>query len=798
MARKSKLTSAEVAAYNERCTALLSAALAYASKGFYVIPLHEPLFNDAGECTGCTCEGWKRSEQHHQWLISKGLGNKFDPNYTCPERSRGKHARIGNDWETKASIDPEQIKAWWDQWPTANIGIAPGKSGLIVLDGDTYKENYQGNDVLTLAERQTPTALSGNGGEHWYYAMPEGKQYGNHTGDLPKWMDIRGCGSLIVAPPSLHYGGKVYTWEDGYSLVDLDPLPLPAKLIAVLDAAKTAPGAKVVFTTGSATLPDLSQLPLWTQTELDTVPLNGKRSEVDYGVTAEMVRKGFTDDQIKAVFEAKPLGTGGKYAQEGERYLAQTISKARGEVAMQAKPKKFYHQTEGGLAERLADEHGAEIRCIFLRDRKQLWQVWNGKQWQVDRGEQMMRKAKATVRGMYAEVGEIQDDKERKEYAKWVRACDNKQKLQAMINLAGDIPGITATMNDFDADPFLLNCENGVLDLRTGELMPHDPKYMCSRLAVAYRSDCPTPLWDSFLKKFFTGNEEVAEFLRRFGGYTLVGKATEKHFVIMNGPSGNNGKSTYLGALRSVLGGYAYSIKLDVLTALSHSSGGDAATPSLLGMQNSRLVTSDEIPDGWRPNVSLLKTMTSGCLDPINVRGLYDSNSSFDASMALWLFGNFKPRLPSEDEGLWNRALLVPFTYQIPKDQVDQNFAEKLQAELPGILAYFVKGTMQWLASGLQIPQAVTKATQEYRDEMDIVQRFISECCYVGPDFKASPKALWDAWEVWHKGKGGGSYTRHSFGLKLKNLGYELKESSGLSWRLGLGLSRLVAEETEG
>ena len=93
MARKSKLTSAEVEAYNARCNELLSAALAYASKGYYVIPLHEPLFNDAGECTGCTCEQWKRSEQHHQWLINKGLGNKFDPNYTCPERSRGKHAR---------------------------------------------------------------------------------------------------------------------------------------------------------------------------------------------------------------------------------------------------------------------------------------------------------------------------------------------------------------------------------------------------------------------------------------------------------------------------------------------------------------------------------------------------------------------------------------------------------------------------------------------------------------------------------------------------------------------------------
>lgn len=751
---------------------LLTTALAYAKAGLYVIPLHEPILNATGECIGCTC-----GNNH---LTPKGE----------PDTSRGKHPRI-DQWRELASNDPEQIRAWWEEWPTANIGIAAGKSDLLILDLDKYKKEYKGADLLTTGEQETVTGQSGGGGEHLYYRMPKGKFYGNKTKGLPPGIDIRGWGGFVVAPPSLHYSGTRYAWKTGCSPLEREPAELPAKLIAILDGAQESKTKPVHFTgNGSTPIPDLSLLRLWAKEQLQIGWQAEDRSKNDYGVTCEMIRAGYTDDQIKWVFDTYPIGTKGKYAEKDEKYLTDMIAKARAEVESQLTKKKWFEPTELGNAERLADAHGDTIRCVFLKEKKKRWHVWDGKQWKVDEGEMLIRKAKATVRGMYREAAEIKDDDARNAFVKYIRSCESKQKLYSMIDLAGAEEGITAYPDDFDPDPYLLNCENGILDLRTGELKPHDSSYMCSRLAVAYDPSCPTPLWDAFLKRFFGEKPDIANFLQRFGGYTLTGKATEKNFIIEHGASGNNGKSTFLGALRGCLRDYAYAIKLDVLTAVSHNAGGDAATPSLLAMQNCRLLTSDEIPEGWRPNVSLLKNITNGAIEPINVRGLFLTSASYMPTMKLWLFGNPVPKLPSEDDGIWKRALLVPFTYQIPDSEVDTEFAYKLQAELPGILAWFAKGTREWLARGLSIPQSIRTATKEYRDEMDLVQRFISEVCFVGPDERIQTDKLYQAWEAWRKGKGQ-ELTKNKFSRKLTNLGYETMESDSKSYKTGLTLNQL-------
>lgn len=217
---------------------LLAEALRLAALGVYVVPLHEPLFDQAGNCIGCTCESFKRSEEYRQLLEREGKGRRFNPNYTC--KNQGKHPRVGLDWEEKASIDSNQIKKWWRRWPTANLGIAAGKSGQILLDQDKYKDTYQNTATnLTQDECQTPTVISGRGGENLVYELPAGATYGNATGDLPAGVDIRGCGGMYVAYPSIHWCGKPYQWEIGYALGDIPLLPLPQK---IEDLLKTANG----------------------------------------------------------------------------------------------------------------------------------------------------------------------------------------------------------------------------------------------------------------------------------------------------------------------------------------------------------------------------------------------------------------------------------------------------------------------------------------------------------------------------------------------------------------------------
>ena len=319
---------------------LLAAALAYAAQGLAIMPLHEPLFDSDGKLTGCSCETWKRSKKYFEWLRAKGLEKKFDPDYTC--RTPGKHPRLA-DWESNASNERQQISTWWHKWPTANIGLAVGKSGLVTFDLDSYKDVFgDDGDLFTLADKQTVTQLSGGGGEHLVYAMPAGKAYTNANNTLPPGIDIRGVGGMQVLAPSLHPSGRQYAWEDGYSILERAPSPLPAALQAILDAAQqnSAPAKAITFTVVTTERPALIRWAFSKKTRdlINTPGIVGQRSENDMTVCVALVYAGATDDDILAVFQHYPIGTAGKYAQAGDVYLAHTIGKARGYAEAHPRP----------------------------------------------------------------------------------------------------------------------------------------------------------------------------------------------------------------------------------------------------------------------------------------------------------------------------------------------------------------------------------------------------------------------------------------------------------------------------
>jgi DNA-binding MarR family transcriptional regulator/uncharacterized protein (UPF0335 family) len=323
---------------HHRHNELEAAALAYAAQGLYVVPLHEPMFDNAGNLTGCTCEAYKRSKKYFEWLRAKGLEKKFDPSFKC--RTPGKHPRLG-DWETQASKDPAQIRAWWQKWPTANLGLAVGKSGLVTFDLDSYKEVYgDDGDLFTLAAKQTVTQLSGRGGEHLFYRTD--KAYTNANNTLPPGIDIRGAGGMVVLAPSIHPCGNQYQWEDGYSIFEYEPKPLPAALAAILDAAQqnSAPAALAKFTAVTTERPDLIRWRLSKAVrELINAPgCVGTRSENDMKVVTALVYAGATPDDILAVFQHYPIGTQGKYAESGDEYLARTIGKAQAFAELHPRP----------------------------------------------------------------------------------------------------------------------------------------------------------------------------------------------------------------------------------------------------------------------------------------------------------------------------------------------------------------------------------------------------------------------------------------------------------------------------
>lgn len=308
---------------------MLRAALWYARRGWYVFPVHVPLFDDDGHCNGCTCEAWKRTQA------------KYGPDYKCPQPGKCPAVR----WAEKATIDPEQIRKWWGhQWKTTdattgktiyytpNIGIACGPSSLLVLDADAYKDGYAGDNLLSFSDEQTVTSLTGNLGAHLIYDR-QGKPYGNATGDLPDGIDIRGVGGYIVAPPSLHKSGRRYQFEEGYNPAQIELKPIPTSLISILDEAhtKSLSAQAATFTTVTTEKPDLIRWHIGKDIRelIHNPPPKSKRSEADFSVCLSLVYAGASDDEIRAVFQHYPIGEQGKYAEGGDQYLALTLGKAR-------------------------------------------------------------------------------------------------------------------------------------------------------------------------------------------------------------------------------------------------------------------------------------------------------------------------------------------------------------------------------------------------------------------------------------------------------------------------------------
>ena len=317
----------------------LSVALDYARQGWAVFPLHTPL-RDHPQGHLCTCEAYRHSDKCRERDAERRLRGQ-PPLYLAEGEhchQAGKHPRGVKNWREESTTDPAAIRRWWGKWPDANIAIDTGKSGLLVLDADAYKDTYAGDSLLSETDEQTPTVLTGGGGQHLYYRLPPGKAWGNATGTLPTGIDIRGAGGFVVAPGSLHASGRHYQWELDYSIDDLPLADVPTWLADILDGA----AKRCSFTTGrrwdgttTTTAPDLDALriPASLRALIDQAAPRGHRSETDIRLIVGLLYAGVDDDTIRAIFEHNPIGTAGKFAERGLDYLARTLDAAHRYVA---------------------------------------------------------------------------------------------------------------------------------------------------------------------------------------------------------------------------------------------------------------------------------------------------------------------------------------------------------------------------------------------------------------------------------------------------------------------------------
>lgn len=481
---------------------------------------------------------------------------------------------------------------------------------------------------------------------------------------------------------------------------------------------------------------------------------------------------------------AKWYGAGGGLSDYAESTITKALESAD-PVLPVTQPKSAtvsFNLTDLGNAERLASRHGSEIRYCHA---KKCWFVWDGQRWAEDRSNTIMQKAKQVVRSIYEEAAQAESYDKRQELAKHASKSESESRLSAMVSLARNESGIAVKQEELDQNPWLLNCLNGTVDLKTGCLRHHRRQDLITKLAqVEYDPQATCPDWEAFLERIMAADHEMISFLQRAVGYALTGDTGEQAMIIFHG-SGANGKSTFLETVSGILSDYAMQTPTETL--LVKRPG--AMTNDVARLKGARFVTASESEFGQRLAEGLIKQMTGQ--DTISARFLHQEYFDFKPTHKIFLGTNHKPIIHGNENAIWRRIKLVPFDVTIPPEERDRNLPSRLQEEWPGILAWAVRGCLEWQQTGLGDPETVIKATLTYRTEMDVFNDFLTDCCLEAEQLQVTSKALYAAYSTWCEENGEKPLAQNIFGRRLKDRG--LKQSrvgtSGAKAWLGLGLA---------
>ncbi|WP_117161261.1 phage/plasmid primase, P4 family [Paraliobacillus sp. X-1268] len=443
-----------------------------------------------------------------------------------------------------------------------------------------------------------------------------------------------------------------------------------------------------------------------------------------------------------------------------------------------------FNMTEMGNAERLVYRNGNNLRyCIEFEE----WLLWDGNTWIEDRKRKIERVAIKTFREMYKEIALVEDTDQRKKIYKWAQSSEKSSVFLNSINRAQAM--LPITQEELNRDPFKLNCTNGTVDLRTGELLQHKREFLITKNThIQYDAKAECPNWINFLHNIFRNEDgelkqDLIDFIQKSIGYALTGDTNEQVAFFLWG-TGRNGKSTLINTIKDLLGDYSKQTNSDTFTSKINEGG---INNDIARLHGSRFVSAVESEDGQKLSESLIKQLTGGEL--ITARFLRREFFEFMPEFKLFFTTNHKPIVKGDDEGIWRRIRLIPFNYTIPKEEVDKHLPEKLQNELPGILKWAVDGCLKWQQEGLGEPDEVKNATDEYKEEMDLLSSFLEECCVKNPDAKVQVNMLHKKYMVWAEENGEYPMKKRVFNNRITMKGFQKRKSTGnKTFFFGLGL----------
>jgi P4 family phage/plasmid primase-like protien len=675
-------------------------------------------------------------------------------------------------WPARATTDQAQIAAWAAENPKYNTAAVGKLDGFVILDSDS-------EDLPERIKRDTGRDLpdtfivrsGGKGYPHVYFRQTEHTRAMGNRNTTDRGFDWQSCNKYVVGPGSQLAGGGVYEIVNDAPIVDCPDW--------LCDWVEKNSGSEKRAGAGPEVVENFDFYAF-----LDHYGIAGDQ-DGDWFITEVCPIAGHKHEQSNRTgffYDGEHLGFhcfAGSCAGNGMT-IGQVIAHLNKGVGLVARnpydgpiwaevvdaPRAF-KQTDGGNAERLVAAHKNDFR--YLSD-KQVWLAWDGRRWNRDASDAIHRAAKTTVRAMYAQAAEIENETERKDFVRWARLSDSRKSRENMVALARYEQEMTAQSADFDRDDMLINVANGTIDLRTGVLRPHRREDMLTQLTpITFDSSAKCPRFLQFLKETFEGKPELIDFLQRSIGYSLTGSIAEQCFWLLIG-LGNNGKSVLLRTLGYLLGDYAIETSFDTFAAKR------TATPisprdGLASLKGSRFVHASESDQGRKFSEAQLKALTGG--EKVRTAKMYEEDFAYQPTFKIWLSTNHDPTITGTDDGIWRRIHRVNFDNQVPEERKDRNLDVKLQAEGPGILNWALAGLAQYQREGLRVPTTVTSATKEYRYDQNPVRDFLDESCDTS-DAAGQVEAakLLDHYNNWSRLKRRAPISGNAFGMAMKALGY--------------------------
>lgn len=656
-----------------------------------------------------------------------------------------------------ATTEPAKIRGMFTR-DSLLIGVATGAaSGFTVLDEDPRS----GGDADALNLPETLAAETPSGGRHFYF-----KDAGirNSASKIAPGIDVRGEGGYVIVPPS-----------EGYRWINNDS--------------------------------SLAEFPAWL---LDRKSHTFRNESVDVAATRNGVVEGARNDQIYrgiCSYRARnlPVEDALDFAREaavnsdppyipenGDEDVDEMVYRVYGEYPPGEYPEpadttptlaaQSFHRSDMGNADRFDYLYGDDYRYVPA------WKkfiVWTGKRWEIDDGSIMGQLAEQVVRAMYAEAAQIDDKSDRKAMNAHANGSESLSRRNAMIGTLKNRR--TVSPSELDTDDYLLNVNNGTIDLRTGNLKQHDRQDLITKLApVDFDPKAKAPLWGSVNRRVLP-DVNVRDYVQRSLGCALTGDASE-HALFMPTGTGRNGKNTILDATMDVMGDYAATTAPDLLLD-SKSHPTDVA--DLLGV---RLAVTSEVNENSRFDAAKLKRLTGDKYR--KARRMGEDFWTFKRTDKIFMLVNHRPDVSDTSNAIWDRLKLIPFNVTIPQNERDRQLNDKLQAELPGILAWLVRGCLRWQRDGLNEPKAVTEAVEEYRAEQDTLQAFISDRCTVDVQAVITKSELFSAWEDWCLDANERPGTSNKFTRRLKDRGFEDGHNTDKTARVWFGIKLSDTSDT--